>query len=312
MIFDHPRCVEYSELTLQLRGIFGRRADRIERPVRIEIDRRGVQLKNRLGPNKVEPNDAFDRLKQAGFELHFEPVAPFTLAHFQKFRLPFRTDDGPFGRGFGMNGDLAIKIGSSLVITRADKMRADRAVIFCAHADHLLAFPGHDLARRSVERRCSQSPAQVGHAHPCQHTPTDVVRRVRARTAKNGGRDSGLREQFPERPAAAQIYSFRRQISILLLVSIKSQIGEIGLRITADEIENAVAARIYSCGECRPRDRRLRRIGGLNARVPTLRSEPGKMRQFAGFQQRIYDLRLETVQPDNDYFFHDLQVWYVL
>ncbi len=65
-----------------------------------------------------------------------------------------------------------------------------------------------------------------------------------------------------------------------------------------------MTAGIRAGRKCRPGYRRLRGIGCLNARIPTLLAELRQVRQVARLEHPLNNFGFEPVEPDNDDFFH--------
>ena len=107
-------------------------------------------------------------------------------------------------------------------------------------------------------------------------------------------------KHLPDRRAAPQVDGLGRQEGVLLLVAVQGQVGQVSLGIAAEEVEDAVTARVRPGRERRPGHRRLGRARGRDARKPTLLPQPRQVGQLARFEQPRDDSGVQTVQTDDD------------
>ena len=275
MVLGHSGRVKRSHGVGQLPGVIGRRTDRKQRGVGVVVDRRGIQLEGRFGPNQMEPHHAANRLQHPELELHAQPIAPTAPFDFHQRRLPVAVNPNLAAVVGHFKADLKLHGPAGLRAQRAEKMRQDFTTRAGLHLDDAFPFPIRSVLVRRVPGRHSQRSPQIGHAHAREHAATDRVGWIGAGTTQNGRRHAGLREHLPDASPSLQIDDLRRHERVLLLVAIQSQLGQISLRIAAEEVEYAMAAGIQTGGEGRPGHRRLCRVGGGDASVAAEFSQPG-------------------------------------
>ena len=160
-----------------------------------------------------------------------------------------------------------------------------------------------------VEREGALGAEQIGHAHAGQH-PGDRIGRVGDRHAQHG---RGIAFAFgadPERRAGAPVA--RRAALERQLIAEKAQRGlrlldlgdrvlrRIGFGVAAEEVEDAVLARIEPGRERRPGDRRLRRVGGRQHLIVARVAQPGEVRQRAIVHPALGELRIHAVEAEHD------------
>ena len=108
-------------------AIFGGLADREERALGIEVDRRGVERKLRLEADEMEPHHPADRLEHPELELDPQPVAPAALADRPAPWACRRTGARTRGpRGSTRSGDLDAQVVARLGIAGADQVGGER------------------------------------------------------------------------------------------------------------------------------------------------------------------------------------------
>ena len=96
---------------------------------------------------------------------------------------------------------------------------------------------------------------------------------------------------LPDRRSSSQIDSLGGQEGVFLLVTIQAEIGQVGLGITAQEVEDSVAARVGPGRERGPGDRRLGRARRGNASKTASFTQPSQVGKLARFEQPRDDAR---------------------
>ena len=94
--------------------------------------------------------------------------------------------------------------------------------------------------------------------------------------------------------------AFGREEGVLLLVAVQGEVGPVGRRVAAEEVEDAVAARVRPGGERRPGHRRLGRGGRRDPGQPAPPRQVRQVRQLARGEHRLDDRGLQPVQADHD------------
>ena len=115
-----------------------------------------------------------------------------------------------------------------------------------------------------------------------------------------GRADARRLEKLPDRRSAPQVDGLGRQEGVLLLVAIQAEIGQVGLGIAAQEVEDPVAARVGPGRERGPGDRGLGRARRGNPGKSAPLSQPRQVGQLARFEQPRDDAGVQTVQTDDD------------
>ena len=302
VVLDHARGVEHPEPLGELAGEFRRRADREERGLGVEVDGRGVELEGRA-PSRTRWKRTMPWTDWSGPSLN--------LTRSQSLQAPCRTASSlgePLERTITRpacwSSESVISNRASarvLRMARADQVGRDRAVAVDLDRDDLLALARGYRGIGAVERGGAEAAAEVGDAHAREH---------RARAARSGGYVQGQRRMVEAIPAAEsrsqtgvprrRFTAFGGEQDVLLLVPVQAVVGQVGLRVAAEEVEDAVAAGVHPRGEGRPGDGRLgrgrRRHPCESARGDQLR----QIRQLSGRQHRLDEARLEPVQADHD------------
>ena len=122
----------------------------------------------------------------------------------------------------------------------------------------------------------------------------------RARAAKDRRADTCGLEYVPDCRSSAQIDSLGGQKSVFLFVAIQAEIGQIGPGIAAQEVKNPVSSRVGPRRKCGPGYRGLGRARGSNPGKPASLSQPSQVRKLARFEQPRDNVRVQTIQTQDD------------
>ena len=121
-----------------------------------------------------------------------------------------------------------------------------------------------------------------------------------ARAAKDRRADTCGLEYVPNCRSSSQIDSFGGQKSVLVLVAVQSEIGQVGFGIATQEIKNPVSSRVGPRRKRGPGYRCLGRARGGNPGKSASLSQPSQVRKLARFEQPRDNVRAQTVQTQDD------------
>ena len=183
--------------------------------------------------------------------------------------------------GIDLEGDFDVQVAAPLGIARTDQVGCENARAGGLWSNHLFAFTCGDRVARGIKRGGSKAPAQVGDPHAREHLAAHAIGRIGTRTAQDRRALAGGREHFPDRHAPAQVDGLGGQKGVLLLVAVQGQLGQVILGIAAQEIEDAMTARIGARGKCGPCHGSLGGSRGGDACEPPLLFEPRQIGKLA-------------------------------
>ena len=174
-----------------------------------------------------------------------------------------------------------MKVAASLGIAGTDQVGCEHDSAGGLRPNHLFAFARGGSVARGIKGGGSESSAQVGDAHAREHLAANPIGRIGTRTAQNRRALAGRREQFPDRHTPAQVDGLGGQKGVLLLVAVQGQLGQVILGIAAQEIEDAMTARVDTRRKCGPCHGRLGGSRGGDAREPPLLFQPCQIGELA-------------------------------
>ena len=210
-------------------------------------------------------------------------------------------DHHPARRGVKGQRDLESRVGPGPGMARPDHVGRYRAATFHLDGDDLLALARGYRRIGTVECGRAEAAAEVGHSHPREDRAAGAIGGVRAGAAEDGRGDPRGREPVPDRGPAAEVHGPGRREDVLLLVPVQAVVGQVRLRITAEEVEDAVTAGIHPGGERRPGHGCLGRGGRGHAGKSARGNQLRQVRQLSGRQHRLDEARLEPVETDHDH-----------
>jgi hypothetical protein len=188
------------------------------------------------------------------------------------------------------------------------QLAAHDAVLIDRRKQHAPAAFRTGHGARSQQRVGALGAEQVGYAHAGNHV-RDRVGRIGDRHAQYGGALPRVFGIQPEGRALASIaqdafiqgnaVSEQRQLHGRRFLFGNAEIDGVGIRRTAQEIEDAVATGIESGGETGPGHRRLRWIAGCQVFVMTLLAQGGKIGQAAFLHPALAERGVKPVETNH-------------
>ena len=284
--------------------------DRQRRPIRIDVDRRHVQLQVRVGLQQVEARDAAYLHAEPRSEGQHYPRRVFAALQRMhgslevQLGVPIRT-----GTDLERKPQLAAALPQVVLRSRDD---AARHAVRPFEGQPLAADQGHPLVRIAAEVEVRPlTPPQVGHAH-CRQQP--AVERLGGEGDRHPQDRAGyavVSQRLPERPAAAPARDARlpeRQTERPDPQRVprpghprRAELRPVRPPVRGQEVEDTVLARVAAGLERRPGDRRLGRQRGTQPAEAAFGAQPGEVRQQPFVHELLGQLRILPVETQYDH-----------
>ena len=313
-----------------------RRRDRQRGSVRLPVHRRHVELQLLPGVDQIHLRHPVQADEEIDPEVEIDPSAPLARLQMDGFagdldRRGRRVAAVPVHLERNPDILLRLELGDARAVVVCERL--------CLRANRLELLP-HDRVRRSDElgprdRTVEDEPledaahfgvaflvsAQIGReVIERPHGPADVRQRKAGeqlsvgnilgrkghRYRQNARTDAGLAGRHPERLAAPNGEHFRFlnrdpvQQEFRGLAANHAEIGQVGSRVTNEEVVDVVLAGVDPGGERGPRRRRFRRVRRFQIVDAARLDEPGDVRQFPLGDVPLHEIRIHPVEAEDD------------
>jgi len=261
---------------------------------------------------QVEPYDGADRLGGDEIEVDRHPVAP--LPHLQNQLGVADLELGRIFLGVEIDGEGQLDLLFVLQkrVVRAEQRGLHHVVVRIDLVDlaatDVLTLEGEELG--GEVREGARSAQQVGSAHAAELSRGRPRRWEVGWDADDGRLHAALFQHLPEGRAVPQQLHFAAGQGELVLADLENpagvlgtagrEIGQHGLRVAVDEIEDAVPSGVHAGDEVGPGHRALWRHRSLELREASGFSQAGEIGHAPCRHQALRQLVVQAIEAQDD------------